>query len=87
MLRPAMSPLMTNADTLTLWVVYEFPSDYPHHYVVRAQHVQGQRIRVDPEPHAVTSTLSAARASLPRGLFCMGRQVGDDDPAILEVWI
>jgi hypothetical protein len=70
---------------LTVWTVYENPSDYPGRWVVRAFDVTAHGVQA--RAHCtVTSTLDAARAVLPPGLTPLGRNA-DDDPAIYESWV
>lgn len=70
---------------LTQYVVYENPRDAPGMFVVREWHIA----RGHPEPVAgegwVVRTVEDARALIPPGLVCLGRQP-DDDVAIVEVW-
>lgn len=75
-----------SGDDLELFTVYGNPRDYPGAFVVRRWTIGRHGRAADVQPHAVERTLEAARASLPDGLYCLGREPGDD-PAIVEVWI
>jgi hypothetical protein len=72
--------------TLTMYVIYDHPIDFPNHYVARRHFVLGGgRTNVDPAC-LISSSLEKLRACLPDGLYCLGRYP-DDDPKILEVWL
>lgn len=70
--------------SLSMWTVYDHPSDMPDAFVARMW-------LVGPEVRATGSvltadTLEALRDKLPPGLACLPRRP-DDDPAIVEVWL
>lgn len=67
---------------LPMWTIYDHPSDYPRHYVVRAT-IVGRS--VPSERVQLADTLEEARALVPDGLFCLARSPGDD-PVIVETW-
>lgn len=67
---------------LTMYVVYNNPSDYPNKYVVR----KWIGLTPFPVPEIVADTLIKARSSIPVGLYRLPRQDGDD-PCIMEIWI
>lgn len=67
------------------YVIYEKPLDYPQGYVVRCWHIGPGLLSAD-KVAMHFSTLDAARAAIPPGLFMMPRKEGDD-PAICEVWL
>jgi len=69
---------------LTMWTVYEHPSDWPDWYVARAWEIHSDGPRATGNMH-MARTLYDLRKLLPYGLFCMPRQNGDD-PCIVEVW-
>ena len=70
---------------LFMWVIYERPSDFPEHFVVRRWWTDRGKVYANPTCQFF-DTLEEARASLPRNLFCMARSAGDQ-PQIKEVWI
>lgn len=77
----------TAEPILTGYTVYENPIDWPGGYVVRRWRTFSGLPNPVLDREAVRCrTLEQARASLPQGLYCLGRQPGDDK-AILEVWI
>jgi hypothetical protein len=76
---------MTDRRVLTLWVIYESPSDYPGKVVLRRQHATRQCVEIDPEAF-IFDSVEEAREHLPLGLYNLGRY-DMDDPAIVEVWI
>lgn len=80
-----LDQVVTVADRLTTWVVYDHPADFPGHVVVRPWEVFAGRI--EPGPARLFSSLEQARSVLePLGLRRLDRQT-DDDPTILEVWL
>ena len=76
---------MSNENVLEQWTIYDRPSDDPGHFVVRRWEIRPNDPRAM-EVTARTNTLEEARASLPDGLYCLGR-APTDDPAIVEVWL
>lgn len=75
---------VTMADDLSIWTVYEQPTDYPDKFVAR-------RWVTAPLPCPtsdvlVADDLDSIRALLPRGLTMLPRQTNDDQ-AIVESWI
>lgn len=77
---------MRKESALSMWTVYQSPSDYPGRFVVRRCEVARGVITHDATPLAVVDTLEAARAAVPRGLACMHRHP-EDQPQIVEVWL
>jgi hypothetical protein len=73
-------------DFLTMWVIYNNPTDYPGKFVVRRQWASRGLVHVAHDPETVTSSLIEARKAIPVGLFNIGRMPGDDR-AIQEVWL
>ena len=72
-----------DAALLPMWVIYDHPTHYPHGFIAR-MHVVGKV--VGPTTAYVTgATLDEVRQQLPKGLYCIGRQDGDE-PQIFEVW-
>lgn len=69
---------------LTLYVIYDHPSDFPEHWVVRPQHASRSGVRLGEAK--IADSLAEARRLLPPGLVNLGRY-GNDDPKILEVWV
>lgn len=65
------------------FVIYEYPADYPEHFVVRRWEITpGSALPGDGSLH---DTLEEARTMVPPGLVCLPR-APDDDAAIVEVW-
>lgn len=73
-------------NRLAMYTVYKRPSDYPHSFVVRRWMVGDEGLQPDPLPYAVGPTLADVREVLPPGLYCMGREEGDE-PQIVETWV
>lgn len=70
------------------WVIYDRPSDYPSHFVVRKHYILPGPARetVAAARCELCGSLAEARAVIPPGLINLGR-FNQDDPAIAEVWI
>ena len=73
-------------DMLSLFVVYENPSDYPGQFVVRQQVVINGSVYGHKEPLAVHENYEEVINRLPPLLFRTER-FPDDDPCIKEVWL
>jgi hypothetical protein len=72
-------------ETISNYAIYDHPSDYPDHFVVRVWRITDGRL--DPAEECwLAKTLEDARALIPSGLYCLGRWP-EDDPVIVEVWI
>ncbi len=69
---------------LTVWVIFDHPTDHPDHFVVRPQ-LAAREIMIWPKAWTF-DTLDEARDALPPGLFMMPRQA-TDAPNIAESWI
>ena len=68
-------------DEIVLWTVYDNPRNYPGLFVAC------KWLGLTPTNEVITApTLAALRDKLPRGLFCVSRDV-KDDPCIVEIWI
>lgn len=77
---------MTDDDSvLSMWVVYDHPSDYPAHYIARLHEV-GTTHQVTDQV-LVSATLEPLQEQLAgRGLIRITRNE-EDDPVIVETWI
>lgn len=72
---------------ITIWVIYDHPTDFPDHFVVRQWHVLGGITTPAADLNCWQAfTLEEARRFIPAGLTNIGR-LPEDDPAILEAWI
>lgn len=71
---------------MSLWTIYDHPTDYPDGYVVRQWFIIPGEGAAPQESAHYAPTLEAAREYLPAGLWNLGKQY-DDDPAIAETWI
>lgn len=75
------------AAALSMWVVYDHPSDFPDWWVARRWDiVTGVNEPVNSGVVFTARTLSGLRDLLPEGLYRMDRNP-QDDPAIVEVWL
>lgn len=70
------------SDAVSIWTVYDHPTDYPEHYVARR--FENDRATAE----VMTSgNLSALRAEMiARGLACLARHPSDD-AKIMETWL
>jgi hypothetical protein len=68
-------------DTLSIYVVYDHPKDYPDSFVVREWHYNTPTMNVQTAP-----TLAEARQLIPFGLVRLHRSEGDDH-TIVETWL
>lgn len=73
-------------DALTMWTVYDHPSDWPDWYVARKSEVHKEGMTVF--NHVIMERdLERLRSTLTGfGLTCISRS-HSDDPVILEVWL
>lgn len=79
----APQPRRTNA--LSMWVIYNHPSDYPNSYVVREWVIEAGHAKPCGR-WFVRDTIEECRDALPPGLVNIGRQP-EDEPQIMEVWV
>ena len=78
---------MTDDTTLSLFTIYDHPSDYPAHFVVREYQVARDGCVSPVEPPQLYPTLQAARqVQFDAWRMCLRRQAGDD-PVIIESWL
>lgn len=71
--------------SLSMWVIYERPRDYPTSYVVRRHAIGPGWTHATPD-FSLHATLEEARAAVPLGAVRMERNP-QDEPQILECWI
>jgi hypothetical protein len=71
---------------LIQYAIYDHPSDFPEHFVVRQWHVNDDGDITPALWCDVAKSLDAARALLPPGLLRLER-LANDDPVIVEVWL
>lgn len=82
-------PHLEKPEAPDMFVVYRYPRDYPHNFVVRRYWVtetKPHEIGCERTPTCVDDDLEAARRSIPEGRINIGRMLGDDS-AIVEVWV
>lgn len=72
-------------DALVCWVIFDRPSDFPAHCVVRRHLVRGGDVVIDPVG-CLCGSLEEARAQVPAGLVRFLRDRGDA-LSIVETWI
>lgn len=78
---------MNENNILSMWTVYDRPTDYPNNFVAREWHI----VAGDTPPIArgvlLFNTLEELRADMEgRGLVALAR-FPDDDPKIVESWL
>lgn len=74
------------SEGLSIFTIYNNPSDYPGKFVVRRWVVADGQERRDDGYLVLEDTLEAARLRLPQGMVRMNRN-DDDDPVIVENWL
>lgn len=74
-----------NHRTLEIWTIYDHPTDYPDHFVVRKNIIGPGRVWADLKCR-LFDTLEAARESLPPHLTRLHRDQ-HDEPQIVETWL
>jgi hypothetical protein len=75
--------LLAPQPALTMWVVYDRPSDFPTEAIARRFDMQTQR---PTEDTLRAPSLEALRGQLPSNATVLPRQPGDD-PVIVECWL
>lgn len=78
--------MQSDEGQLATVTIYRSPLDYPGKFVVRRFWIEAAGPVVEDLPLAVVATIEQARAALPPGMWCLGREPGDD-LAIVETWI
>ena len=73
------------SDDLSLWTIYDHPTDMPDGFVVRRWQITKGGAVPDPEAR-LAMTLEEARTLIPPGLYRLER-VAEDDPKIVETWL
>ena len=72
----------TDEPGLSIWVIYDNPTDFPGKFVVRKWIGEA----ADKEPLIVADTLEEARKALPKHIVRLMPSEGDD-PKIVETWL
>jgi hypothetical protein len=79
--KPRRNLLVGQKLAIEIWVIYDHPLDYPHHFVVR------RWLNDVPDRECgLFDSLREARLHVPRGLARLPRWE-NDDPKIVEVWL
>jgi hypothetical protein len=72
---------------MTCYTIYDHPSDYPDHFVVRAWAILPGLSEPQPtQEHYLAESLDEARSKIPPDRVCFQREDGDD-PNIVETWL
>jgi hypothetical protein len=74
------------AEGFAVWVVYERPSDFPQHFVLRKQVVCSEGHTHPEAVCKVARSLQEIRTMVPPGRVCLQRML-EDDPVIVETWV
>ena len=69
-------------DGLTVYTIYDHPTDYPEHFVVR----KWKNNSISDGILGISKTLEGARKLLPEGCAVIPKDDGDD-PKIVESWL
>ena len=72
-------------ETLTMWTVYDRPTDHPDSFVARRWSIEAAGPKAEPLT-LVASAIAPIRAVLDRGGFTRMPALPGDDPVILETW-
>jgi hypothetical protein len=84
---PITPDMVPPGALLTIWVVYDHPTDFPDSYVARPHFVMDDHSTVVGPGAWVHDDLEIIRGGLASvGLTCLQR-MDDDDPVILETWL
>jgi len=74
-------------NILSIWTLYDRPLDMPEHYVARRFEIRQGGEGGPTHDYIRDSDLESLRGEMvSRGLYCLGRQAGDD-PKIIEIWL
>lgn len=71
---------------ITLYVIYDRPSDYPDNFVVRAWKLDRFGKCLPSWDARLANDLESARSCIPKGHMRFPR-LKRDDPVIVEVWM
>lgn len=81
------TPEPADDGTLTTWVIFDHPRDFPDYFVLRPQYVnKDSHGRIGVGIPRFANSLEEARGLLPQGLYCIER-FPTDDPKIVESWV
>jgi hypothetical protein len=78
---------MEDGEFLSMWTVYDHPTDFPDTFVARRFEIRG-----GDEPFATSDVMVAMDLEVVRlwlqenGWVCLGRYE-NDDPLIVETWV
>jgi hypothetical protein len=72
-------------NVFTMFTVYNHPSDFPDHFVVRRGFAT-RKVMVHTPFYRLGTTLEEVRRQIPQG-FDLIMPDPEDDPVIVEIWI
>jgi hypothetical protein len=77
---------MSGPDALSIWVIYDHPTDFPDHFVAR-RHIAYGPGAGPTDDIVIHGKLAAVRKEMERRfLTCLARHP-EDDPKIVETWL
>jgi len=76
-------------EWLSMWVVYERPTDFPDHFVVRRFAIAANEVvaGAGPDDMMLFDTLDAARKRMSEMQLSCLRRHPSDEPQIVEMWL
>lgn len=80
-------PLELPGPYLRMYTIYDHPTDYPNHFVVRGITIREGHIIHDHIATAIVDTLREARAAIPMQYSARISRSPEDEPQIVETWL
>lgn len=74
-------------QSLSIWTVYDHPTDFPTEFVARRWRVRPGREPVAAKALIRGDMLATVRKQIPRAITRHLARTPQDDPAIVEVWL
>lgn len=74
-------------DLLYIYVIFDHPSDYPDHYLIKRDNVATGDVVRDPDYLFLAKTLDECQNEMIRLQLCPLPLSPDDDPVIIQTWI
>ena len=74
------------ADALTIWTVYDHPSDFPNGFIARRFEVDATGARPTDDVMRSADLQPLRNILLDKGLTCLARNE-NDEPQIVESWL
>jgi hypothetical protein len=77
---------MAEEEALSIWVVYDHPTDWPRYFVARRHVAYGEQAGPTESVILDVDLARLRRALMVKGLTRLDRMPGDD-PVIMETWL